>query len=669
MINDETTRCYCCMELKPARFRICPHCGYAEDAPYDPEYAPPGTELNERYTLGIKLGHNSEGANYIGYNSAIKCKVLIREYMPVGLCKRVKGRATITILKNNTVKYKALMAEFTELNRNLAQMRSLPHIIPTLDIITANNTTYVIYEYIEGIKLTEYLKDYAGYLSWEEVAKLFPTFFTTLSLMHNQHVIHRAISPETIYITPEKELELCGFSIYDVRTMHLELPSELFDGYAAPEQYTPGAKQGTFTDVYGICAVLYRLLTGTRPVDAPSRIQLDNLSPPCKLEPKIPQNVSDAIMSGMDLDSQKRTQSITELVTQLFEHTENAKNSKEETKIVSPVPQKKNANSSKPKKEKSKNKAKTKPKDPPKEKTKEKEKQMDYTIPGQESVTEKFRSSLLIAVMTVCILLVLTIIIISVTGSSGTVSMNHSSETDIAESTENHIITESSPESVTETEAQGDSQMPALVGMSYELKKEQLEIDGWLHLEPIYAFSDTIDAGIIMEQEIEAGQPFHSGAVVKVVVSKGPSSIPLPDYAGKSLMQYEEELAAIGLTSEYYITEAVVNYGFETGYVVELNKAAGDMFDLSGDEKLKIFYASNPETTPATEPPTVTPVQTEPQEIPDMTDDSGIPLESAPFVAPTNAPEETDFPEHTEEAPATAPNSFGVPEPYETDEL
>ena len=74
-------------------------------------------------------------------------------------------------------------------------MRNLPHIMPTLDIFSANNTTYVAYEYLEGIKLIEHLKNNAGELTWKQVSKLFPTFFTTLSLMHNNGVIHRAISP------------------------------------------------------------------------------------------------------------------------------------------------------------------------------------------------------------------------------------------------------------------------------------------------------------------------------------------------------------------------------------------------------------------------------------------------------------------------------------------
>jgi serine/threonine-protein kinase len=245
----------------------------------------------------------------------------------------------------------------------------------------------------------------------------------------------------------------------------------------------------------------------------------------------------------------------------------------------------------------------------------------------------------------------------------GTVSVNSTTETTtVAEETvtENNIVTESSGEAEPVTEIQGDSQMPLLIGMNYELKKEQLETDGWLYLEPSYQYSDEYKAGLIIWQSIEAGQPFNSGAVVKVIVSQGSASVQIPDYSGKTLMEYEEELDSLGLSGRYS-TEAVVNYSFETGYIIELNRQAGEIFNLSGEETIKIFYASNPETTPATEPPQTTTVIltepiTEPVVIESSTDNSGVQLETAPSIAPEGTEEETEeFSERTEEAPETAP--------------
>ena len=127
---------------------------------------------------------------------------------------RVKGKPTISVNYNNLAQYKALMAEYTELNKSLAKMRSLSsHLTPTLDLFAENNTTYAVYEYIEGVKLVDYLKENAGELSWSEVSAMFPPLFTTLSLVHNAGVLHRGISPETIYVTDKGELKLTAYQV------------------------------------------------------------------------------------------------------------------------------------------------------------------------------------------------------------------------------------------------------------------------------------------------------------------------------------------------------------------------------------------------------------------------------------------------------------------------
>ena len=155
---SENKLCMGCMEYKGTS-RVCPKCGYVENTPYLPAYIAPETILHERYLVGQLLSSNGQGATYIAYDTAVSCKVLLNEYMPDGLCVRVKGKPTISVNYNNLAQYKALMAEYTELNKSLAKMRSLSsHLTPTLDLFAENNTTYAVYEYIEGVKLVDYLK-------------------------------------------------------------------------------------------------------------------------------------------------------------------------------------------------------------------------------------------------------------------------------------------------------------------------------------------------------------------------------------------------------------------------------------------------------------------------------------------------------------------------------
>ncbi len=581
----ERRLCCGCMEYKPAEAAVCPNCGYADDTPFDTDYIIPGTELNDRYAVGVKIGSNSEGATYLGYNKSIGCKVLIREYMPKGMCTRAKDKSAISVDPKFVVQYKALMAEFTELNKSLAHMRNVSHINPTLDLFSVNNTTYAVYEYLEGIKLVDYLKENAGELTWKQVSEMFPTFFTTLSLLHNNGIIHRAISLDTIYVTERNELRLSGFSISAVRTANTELPCEIFNGYAAPEQYSASMRQGTWTDVYGMCAVLYRILTGCKPTDAPSRLQNDNLCAPHEMNPNIPKHVSQVIMKGMSLFTEDRIKTVTELVTQLFVEVEEEK--------PAPIPVEP------PRRQQSRQNVADHSTYRRNHQHEEHDHE-DYVAEERENVIDRIKIPIIIGVLLTCVLLVIAIVVLNLLDIDMGSGDSRVAETTMVVTTAptDNIVTESTEPEDTEL-VSGDSQMPDLIGKNFEDKKAQLEKDGWLYLTAVYDYDDKYKAGLIIDQSLDPGTPFSSGSVVEVTVSKGPSFLIIPEYEGKTLKEYEQELEALGLA---YNTEAVVNYSYENNMVIELSQEAGEKFDLRGTETLKIYYASNPEVK-ETNPP------------------------------------------------------------------
>ena len=84
--------CYRCMEKFDSDIHICPNCGYDNTTPHNPMYITPGTILHDRYLVGILLEYNGEGATYAGHDISTGCKVLLREYMPINLCSRVKNK-------------------------------------------------------------------------------------------------------------------------------------------------------------------------------------------------------------------------------------------------------------------------------------------------------------------------------------------------------------------------------------------------------------------------------------------------------------------------------------------------------------------------------------------------------------------------------------------------
>ena len=227
----ERKLCYGCMERTEFSGGVCPNCGYYDKSPSDPSFIIPGTQLNNRYIVGVALFVNGEGITYLAYDQSIGCKVYLREYMPPNLCNRVAGSPVISVIPARLAQYKALMAEFTELHKSLARLRGQVHVNTVVDLFAENNTTYVVDEYVSSVRFVDYLKDNAGELTWGQLSRMLPPLLTTLSLLHNSGVVHRAISPDTIYVTDKGDLLLTAFSIAAVRTANSELECEIYNGY------------------------------------------------------------------------------------------------------------------------------------------------------------------------------------------------------------------------------------------------------------------------------------------------------------------------------------------------------------------------------------------------------------------------------------------------------
>ena len=622
---SELNLCYGCMKPLDGA-TVCPNCGYDNHTSSLDAYLKPGLVLHERYLIGKAMESNGEGVTYIAYDCNIGCRVLVREYFPEQLCKRVPNSPLIDVDSAHLAQYKALMAEYTELNKALARLRSLDHLNPALDLFAENNTTYAVFEYLNGCTLLEYLRDNAGELSWTTVRRIFPPLFTTLSLLHNAGVLHRGISPETIYVTDKRTLKLCGFCISAVRTNHTELEAELYDGYAAPEQYFADRQQGTWTDVYGICAVLYRILTGCRATDAHTRLDYDNLTPPMGVNDRIPENVSSAIMRGLSLDSTQRIKTITDLVTLLFDNTEKDDDTAKTATAIYRADSIQQAAEAEKRKDRTIVMQSAKPVSHAAEHSHEavhKTEHVQAPTPKpeskQESWFERMKRPLVIAVL-LCLILVICIVgLMKLLGGNESSSLTDgSSWSSIGE----NVVQVSSAE--TTTAPKYDGVMPRLVGMNYQIKKG--EMAGWLELEPEFVFSEEYPENEIIWQEIEEGELFMSGSTIKVQVSLGSSRKELPAFSGFQLQAYLAKLEEMGFvkatdgnrkpvqgsssvdgttTTENPLDQKIifktkVDYNYANGYVCAVSPQVGTVIDLQKDYEIIVYYANNPEITTTT---------------------------------------------------------------------
>lgn len=555
----ETSLCMGCMNDKTYD-GPCKLCGYSDDDPFIPTYLEPKTMLSDRYIVGRLLSYNGEGATYIGYDKAAGVKVTIKEFMPDTLCSRKKGETEIIVNSKNSPLYKTYLSEFEDLNRTLMKLHGMTHIQAVLDVFLENNTCYAVFEFINGISLKTFLANSTGGLTWDQVKELFPPIFTTLSLAHQAGIIHRGISPQTIFVTDKMELKLTNFCISAARTTNTEIACEIFNGYAAPEQYADDRMNGTWTDVYGIAAVLYRVLTGTAPKESTSAAIVD-MPEPMLVNRNVPTNVSKVIMHGMVSSPEQRTRSINDFVSRLFTPPK-----------YSPAKSSADSEGSSPER--------VSPR-------------VQKRLKKQEK--ERRKAIIVLAIAGVVLITFAIVFAIAMNGGFAPKPNEESSTTSTTTSTSSSKSTTTTASSTEPESSDPESSVPQVIERikvpDFTDRRFQQTVEqyaGMFTFVPDYVYSDSHKRGLMYDQDIEEGEMLPRGSEIKVKVSNGPSAVPLPSYENMTGTKYTETLIELGIQFEI---EEDYDWDVPEGYVINCSKEIGDIIDVKGGEKVIVYVS------------------------------------------------------------------------------
>ena len=308
--------CMHCMQPLVETDTECPFCGEKLEYNYPMHHLTPGTVLNQKFLVGMALGEGGFGITYIGYDIKLDIKVAIKEYYPNGYANRsntVSPDVSGTIGERKEFYDKGLERFLSEA-RILAKFAGEPGIVNVRDYFEENNTAYIVMDYLDGQDLKEYLK-VKGTLSPEATVQMMMPIMQTLSKVHKQGLIHRDISPDNIRIS-EAGVKLLDFGA--ARTVsamdNKSLSVILKPGYAPYEQYYSRGQQGAWTDVYALCATMYKCITGITPNDSTERIIHDEVKNPSALGIKISPATERTLMSGLNVRQPDRIQSMDELM-------------------------------------------------------------------------------------------------------------------------------------------------------------------------------------------------------------------------------------------------------------------------------------------------------------------------------------------------------------------
>ena len=280
-----------------------------------------GTRLIGRYTIEGVLGQGGFGITYLGMDELHKKKVAIKEFFPQGIVTRnIEYEDTVTVtLVGEKENYDKGKERFLKEAQTMAMFSKDKGIVKALDFFEINNTAYIVMEYLEGVTLKQYLRENKR-IDAEDLVELLVPLIEALDEIHSQGLIHRDISPDNIMVLPDGRIKLMDFGAARDYTEFGEksLSIVLKPGYAPPEQYQTHGVQGPWTDIYALCATMYKCITGENPPDAIDRLVDDHLKKISTFGITVSPQIEEAIIKGMSVAAKDRYQNVGDFCEDLY---------------------------------------------------------------------------------------------------------------------------------------------------------------------------------------------------------------------------------------------------------------------------------------------------------------------------------------------------------------
>ncbi len=258
---------------------------------------PNGSIIQNRYMVESLLGKGGFGAVYLVHDTRVKGnQFALKEVIDPKKQDRVHFLFEGEVLKR-------------------LDSAALPRVYRVFED-EAHARVYLLMDYIDGPNLDRLRRQQPeNRFALPDMLRLLAPVVEAVIYLQSQKppIIHRDIKPANIIVPPNGDGPvLVDFGIakeYDQDATTTAV-RRLSPNYSAPEQYSQGTNPRT--DVYGMAATFYTLLTGTPPIDAFERITqkgdsgIDPLKPVNHFVPTIPPFVAEAIHRAMALASDER---------------------------------------------------------------------------------------------------------------------------------------------------------------------------------------------------------------------------------------------------------------------------------------------------------------------------------------------------------------------------
>lgn len=487
---------------------------------------------------------------------------------------------------------------------------------------------FIVMEYIEGFTLRDVIAE-QGALGVNESLRYFAPVLSAMSAAHKSGILHRDIKPENILISKDGRVKVADFGLAKGAQLGstLTVESSVILGsvsYLSPEQVERGLSDMR-SDVYSLGIVLFEMLTGKKPFDGESPIQIaymhvnENVAAPSTLNSAIPAELDEIVLKATANNPDKRFKDAGEMHEQALAVLTklDPKRRQMSLELDIPIPKGKS----------------------PKGKRKKRDKfdiiknittQLDLkrgnamretsgTAKGKRKVSTRVKRNRAIALLIVLLIIGTSwyrvsgpgnkIVVPSLAGMSQVQAANAVAELGLKIGEVQEVFSEDVPKGkvITSDPAGGGRvevagevlllvskgkdriEVPELVGLTVEeaaaaLKSKNLKVG-----RVSEKFSDTFEAGLLINGNPVSGTPVRKDSSVDLIISKGLEQVELTNFQGKTSDQAQSELTAAGLivSSKYEYSDSI-----PIGTVI--SQTPSDVTSVGKGEKIELVISKGP---------------------------------------------------------------------------
>jgi serine/threonine-protein kinase len=487
---------------------------------------------------------------------------------------------------------------------------------------------FIVMEYIEGFTLRDVIND-QGALGVNESLRYFTPVLSAMSAAHKSGILHRDIKPENILISKDGRVKVADFGLAKGAQLGstLTVESSVILGsvsYLSPEQVQRGLSDRR-SDVYSLGIVLFEMLTGKKPFDGDTPIQIaymhvnENVAAPSTLNSSIPPELDEIVLKATANNPDKRFKDAGEMHEQALTLLTklDPKRRQMSLELDIPIPKGKSPKGKREKRGKF---------DIIKNITTQLDlkrgtvmRETSGTTKRKRKVSARVKRNRAIALGIVLLIIGTSwyrisgpgnkIVVPSLAGMTQTQAAKAVAELGLKVEITQEVFSEDVPKGkvLTSDPAGGGRvevagtvnliiskgkdriEVPDLVGLTVEeataaLKSKNLKIG-----RVSEKFNYTLEAGMIIDGNPPSGSPVRKDSSVDLIISKGPEQVELTNFAGKTSDQAQSELTSAGLivNSNYEYSETV-----EIGTVI--SQTPSDVSTIGKGETIELVISKGP---------------------------------------------------------------------------